>query len=277
MTRGLNLKPFVEELTLGTLYGVFVDDSGSPGWQPKSTDPTQPYPIGDSWVAVIVRPSHMPAVFKDLNTAMEDARQRFQIKEFHASELYSGKGTFRAADVETRFSLFRSLVSILHSHELPVIVQTLDPSSNLMEIGKERGERRLRHCWDLRKPKDMAFVTLLWRIEQYLSEENKKSPTVAARVFVDEGYYKGGAAMSGFPAFTEESIYFADSVLVPPLQLADFVAFTVNRHQLLTSKDTFDPIDVLFLSITSIFAPNLLNVELKPIDIKPSGGTNPLR
>jgi len=273
-----NLQPFLDELLLGSMYGVFIDDSASPGWQPTSTDASNPYPIGDSWVAVILPPSHMTSVYRTLRSVLKVLKKYYKAREFHCSEIYSGRGVFKHIDLEERFLLLTVLAEIIRDHKLPIVVRTLDPSSKLLEIGHSRSAR-LGGIWDLRKPKDMGFIALLRQVEEYLRAESAKNSldTVLARVFIDEGYLKSGFAMAGFPAFAEESIYFADSTLAEPLQLADFAAFTINRHQLLMTKDVLSPTDVLFLRISSMIVPFLRNVELKPVRMGAQGGPNPVR
>lgn len=62
-------------------------------------------------------------------------------------------------------------------------------------------------------------------------------------------------------------VSFADSKAVPPLQLADFAAFSMNRMQLLRVKKSLSALDKQMLAILSPLAPCFQNIELVHIDL----------
>jgi hypothetical protein len=90
-----------------------------------------------------------------------------------------------------------------------------------------------------------------------------------ARVFVDEGFQRSGAAIVVEPlrkVFADGLICFGRSDSILPLQLADFAAFCLNRTQLLVGRSQLKELDESFLKIITPIAWNYQNIPKEYLD-----------
>jgi hypothetical protein len=102
------------------------------------------------------------------------------------------------------------------------------------------------------------LIRVKWHLEQQYPVEKR-----LARVFVDEGFKKNGAAIviePLEPVFANGLVCFARSDSIVPLQLADFAAFCLNRSQLLLGRSDLSDLDESFLRIIQPLAWNYQNI-----------------
>ncbi len=255
---------FLDELARGTQYGVFIDDTGSPGLDTGHLDL---HPERASWVAVIVPPVQMPEVLRQFPGALEELEKLTGAKEFHFAEIYAGRREYRNVDPGIRLAFFRLMAKLFAVYGFPVIVQTFDPKT--LAIFRDRAPSPdLVAGFDFRKPKDAALFLLLVRVKSYLEQQQ---PRRVARVFIDEGYKKNGKAIQ-LPSFAEVFadglLCFAKSSAIHPIQLADFAAFSMNRTQLLIGRAELSEIDRSLLEILSPIAVNFINIEKNTLSLE---------
>jgi len=262
---------FLEELAKGRSYGIFVDDSGSPGLQ---STPANIHPKRKTWVAVVVPPEVMPEVLEQIPGALDELRRSTGGTEFHFGDVYAGRGAFRDVDLQLRLGIFEFMAHIFSLYQFPVVVQTFDPVT-LADI-RSRSCGRLPERlppFDLTKPEDTALFFLLIRLKWYM-QSTPTYPTVKARVFIDEGYKKDGIAIQ-IPTFEPEFagglICFATSASILPIQLADFAAFVLNRSQLIGGKPKRSALDNRLLEILSPIAWNYQNIEKRVVSLAAEG------
>lgn len=259
---------FLSELRQGTRYGVFIDDTGSPGLSPAS----HLHPERKSWVAVVMPPTHSAEVMDQMPGAIEEIRVATGAKEFHFTDIYNRRKKFENVDLQTRLALFRFMAFIFSKYKFPVIVQTFDPN-NVADLHSRAALPKRIGPFNLTKAGDLALFFLLIRVKWFLQKENV-SKDVSARVFVDEGFQKNGAAIK-IPMFrdffADELVCFARSDVIFPLQLADFAAFCLNRTQLIIAKPEVSDLDREMLSILSPIAWNYVNLPTVPFDGFESG------
>lgn len=255
---------FINELASGNLYGVFIDDTGSPG---LSSTPTHLHPGRKSWVGIIVPPHQMKEVMEQFVSALDELQKLTGAKEFHFADIYSGKKEFdkKRVDLQVRLALFRFMAYVFTVYEFPVFVQTFDPDT-LNDIRVRGGFPDNVVHFNMNKHEDAALLFLLIRIKWYLAQNGEKT---LARVFVDEGYKKHGVALympTWKSVFSDGLICFARSSAVHPIQLADFAAFCLNRGQLLFGKNVLSQLDKELLQIISPIAWNYQNIEKRIVD-----------
>ncbi|MGF3573530.1 MAG: DUF3800 domain-containing protein [Candidatus Bathyarchaeia archaeon] len=257
---------FLEELASGSKYGVFIDDTGSPGLQ--STPPNL-HPERKSWIGVVVHPDQMPEVLEQFPEALEELRHQIGAKEFHFADIYAGKGDFEGVDLQVRLRLFEFMAHIFRVYQFPIFVQTFDPNT-LENIRSKRDLPKKIGIFDLTKQEDAALLFSLIRIKWYI-EKHRTDARIVARVFVDEGCKRHGIAIpihAWKPVFADGLICFARSSSIPPIQLADFAAFALNRTQLLLGKEKLSPLDKRLLEILSSIAWNYQNIPKRIIKFK---------
>jgi hypothetical protein len=158
------------------------------------------------------------------------------------------------------------MAHIFSAYNFPILIQTLDPKSLANLRLRSPFPERLGP-FNLRKAEDTALLLLILRVKWYL-EENYIQKERRARLFVDEGFQRNGAAIrlpSLQEIFCDGLICFAQSNLILPIQLADFAAFCLNRTQLLVGRPTLNDLDRLFLQIIQPIAWNVQNVPVLPL------------
>lgn len=264
-------KDYLYELAAGRAYGIFIDDTGSPG---LTDTPPNYLPGRKSWVAVIVPPHHMPEVLEQFDRALHALKELTGATEFHFTDIYSGRKEFKNVDLQIRLKLFEFMAFIFSRYQFPIIVQTFD-SETLADIRRRMAGQlpdRIPY-FDFTREEDTALFFLLTRIKWFM-EKTPRFPDVKARVFVDEGYKKNGVGIK-IPTFEtvfcEGLVCFAKSSDIVQIQLADFAAFALNRSQLIGGYDKRNSLDLKFLQILSQADFNFLNIEKKRVLLKQDG------
>lgn len=262
---------YVDELARGDVYGIFIDDTGSPGIQDA---PENFHPERKTWVAVIIPPKQIAEVMQQMPAALDELRQSVGADEFHFTEIYSGKKQFKNVDLQVRLGLFGFVAHIFSIYEFPIVVQTFDPET-LADV-RSRSNGQLPDSippFDFNDCGDLALFFLLMRLKWYM-QETRTFGKVKARVFIDEGFKKNGIAIripTFEDAFADGQICFANSSNIYPIQLADFAAFSLNRVQLLGGKQQRNSLDTELLKILSPVAFNYLNIEHKEVSADQQG------
>lgn len=257
--RNQSYQDFVNEQIRGEVHGVFIDDTGSPGLANRAEGL---HPELKSWVAVVIPRTQLPEIWRQFPAALNELRSVLGGKEFHFADIYMGRREFKEVERDVRMSLFRFMAHLFVAYRLPVIVQTLDPSSlsewrELLSLPDDLG------LFDFSNHEHLALFMLLVRVKLYLKQTFPEQDR-RARVFVDEGFKKDGRGIVIEPLQPEVAdglVCFARSESVLPIQLADFAAFCLNRVQLLVFKPRLSWRDREFLELTSTFATNYQNLE----------------
>lgn len=244
------------ELRSGHHYGVFIDDTGSPGLMTPGLHPQR-----KSWVAVLVPPHQTAEVMDQLPNALSCLEELgLQDPEFHFTDIWSGKGEFAKLDLQQRLGIFRLMAHIFATYRFDVLVQTFDPE-NAADV-------RSRAEWPdsfgplkLSNYEDLALIFALLRVRAHL--KSLKGGGATACVVVDEGRLPSGKAivLPGLaPTFVAGAVLFASSRLVHPIQLADFAAFVMNRWQLLRVKDNLTELDKTLLEVLAPIVERFVNL-----------------
>lgn len=259
----------MEELATGDYYGVFIDDTGSPGLEdtPKTLHSER-----KTWVAVVVRPEQMRDVVANFPPVLMQIYATFNATEFHFADIFGGKEAFKGIDLDTRLRLFGFMAQIFNNYKFPILTETLDPPTVMTIRSRYRSIPSNFGFLDFTSPTDLALFLLFLRVSKFVKED-ASSRNRQAYVFVDEGRLLHGKAIvtPWEPVFARQRIYFANSEAVYPLQLADFAAFSINRTQILVGRARMRPADAKLLEILSSVAFNYQNLvklhgELSPDD-----------
>ena len=255
-------------MSRGDVNGVFIDDTGSPGLATKSANL---HPERKSWIAVLVPRAHLPDVMRQFPGALKELERLTGATEFHFSDLYQGRKQFAGVELEIRLRVIEFMAWVFETYKLPAIVQTLDPVT--LAEWKSLPGMTLPDSYgpfDFSKPEDAALFFLLSRVRQHIEKNRGPFPGLS-RLFVDEGYKKNGVGICAEldvwkPVFADCLINFAKSSVIHPLQLADFAAFVLNRHQLLLNKSKLSDLDKELLAITSGMVSNFVNIERRAMN-----------
>jgi hypothetical protein len=93
----------------GSVAGVFIDDTGSPGY--KST-PEHLHPERKTWVGVVIPAAQMADVARELPGAVSELSRQTGATEFHFADIYGGRRQFKGVALQTRIALFEFMGSI---------------------------------------------------------------------------------------------------------------------------------------------------------------------
>lgn len=249
------------ELRSGRHYGVFMDDTGSPGLTTPGLHSGR-----RSWVAVLVPPHQIVEVMDQFPQALTFLRELgLDDPEFHFTDIWAGKAEFARLDLPQRLAIFNFMVEIFATYDFRILVQTFDPDNakdlwHRAEWPKNFGPLKFDDH------KDLALIFALLRVRMHL--QSLPGGTATACVVVDEGRLASGKAivLPGLaPTFHAGAVLFANSRLVLPIQLADFAAFVMNRTQLLRVKDKLTDLDKSFLEIVSPISRSFVNIDVASI------------
>lgn len=249
---------FADELRSGRHYGVFIDDTGSPGLETPGLHSKR-----KSWVAVLVPPSRAAEVMDQLPNALSCLKEvGVRNPEFHFTDIWAGKGEYAKLDLQARLGIFQFMAYIFASYRFPVLVQTFDPD-NATDV--QRQADWPSHFGPLRVSdhEDLALIFLLLRVRQYLKSPECGNATGC--VVVDEGRLANGRSfvLPGLaPTFCAGAVLFASSRSVHSIQLADFAAFVLNRWQLLRVKEKLSDLDKTLLQILTPVAESFTNIDV---------------
>lgn len=256
---------FLDNLRSGLFYGVFIDDSGSPGLQ---TGTLSLHPERKTWVGVVIDPRLMPEVLVQLPQALQGLEELTGATEFHFADVYAGRGAFAEVSFKRRLAIFQFMAYIFDTYRFPIVVQTFDPDT--LESIHLRGRFPARiGSFDMTKPNDAALLFLLLRVKWYV--ENNRTDLELARVFVDEGYKRDGTALAvpqWESVLADGLVCFASSRSILPIQLADFAAFSLNREQLLLHRHKLTMRDVELLGTLEPVAHNYMNIDTPTLALR---------
>lgn len=250
------------ELRSGRHYGVFIDDTGSPGLKTPGL-----HSLRKSWVAVLVPPHQCAEVMDQIPGALTFFRDLgLRDPEFHFTDIWAGKGEFGKLDLQQRLGVFGFMAHIFATYGFKVLVQTFDPD-NAVEVRNRREWPESLGPLKVNHHEDLALIFALMRVRMHLKSLHGGKAT--ACVVIDEGRLSNGRSiiLPGLaPTFVGGAVLFASSRLVHPIQLADFAAFVMNRWQLLRVKERLSDLDKTFLEIMSPIGENFINLASRPVD-----------
>jgi len=267
----LKYQDFLDELTCGKAYGIFIDDTGSPGLVDL---PPNYLPKRKSWVAVVVPPHQMNEILEQFPKALRKLQEATGATEFHFADISAGRKEFKKVDLEFRMQLFEFMAFIFSQYQFPIIVQTFD-SETLAHMRAQLGDEMPVHIphFDLTREEDTALLFLLIRLKWFM-EKLPEYPRFKARIFIDEGHKKNGIAIKIPPfenVFEDGLVCFCQSSSILPIQLADFAAFALNRVQIIGGRDKRNSLDQRLLQILSQIAFNYVNIEQIIIPLEQEG------
>lgn len=250
-----------DELRSGRHYGVFIDDTGSPGLNTKGLHSER-----KSWVAVLISPDQMPEVMDQLPKSLTVLSELGLKKpEFHFTDIWAGKGEFGSLNLQQRLGIFKFMTYIFDTYKFKILVQTFDPENSSDILRRAEWPKALGPL-KFNRHEDLALIFALLRVRLHLKDFVGEQ--ASACVVVDEGRFGSGynLVIPGLaPIFAFDSILFASSRDAQPLQLADFAAFVMNRWQLLRVKNKLTDLDKTFLEIVEPLGSLFLNLDKRSV------------
>lgn len=181
--------------------------------------------------------------------------------EFHFTEIFNRRGPWSKINDDTNIKILEAFSELYYQNQWKVHVQTIDKRT-LSDHGIKAILAKFDSL-DLSDSASFSLCFLLYKIKSIYSAEN-----IPLVLHVDEGIGNackefGNIIFRDWP--NDYKGYFESSREEPLLQLADFMAFSINRMTYLSIKDARTPFDLKVLRILgsmSINSPDLIRVEL---------------
>ncbi len=181
-------------------------------------------------------------------------------KEFHFVEIYNRKNPWDKLPDKANLAIFDFFAKIYTEYKWKVFIQTID-NRTLRDHGIEKIEGTIKQ-FNLEKPSDLSLFWLLIKIKNFYSNTSED-----LTVFIDEGLGKPNTTVGDEIFHDYSNKYqgvFQSSHQEPLLQLADFIAFVVNRSTHLYMKENRTDLDNRFLQLfngMNINSDDLLKVD----------------
>jgi len=168
-------------------------------------------------------------------------------KEFHFVDIYNGFGNWKPFKEDKRnLRLIEAFGNIYSSYRWPVMVQTIDDRT-LRDHGIQ-GFEGVFDGLDMSDRQDLSLLLLCLKIKNRLSDV-----VAPLTVIVDEGKKKRNTAFGNF-LFRDRQNYqgsYQASSEEPLLQIADLLAFCINRMTHLSIKDARTETDLEFMGLVN--------------------------
>ncbi|MEW9299454.1 DUF3800 domain-containing protein [Acetobacter oryzifermentans] len=180
--------------------------------------------------------------------------------EFHFVDIYNRNKEWRNAPGELNLKIFEFFAKIYRMHRWPVQVQTVDD--------RTLADHAIRFDLsvdgiDLRERDGQALFFLLTKVKHRMP-----GPPEPLTLRIDAGRAKPGKPIANTLFREWGDLYdgqYAESHLEPLIQIADFLAFSINRVTHLGLKAQRTEIDIWFLQLIAsmdIFSDDLMQASL---------------
>lgn len=220
-------------------------------------------------VAVVFNDSEVNHIRKQINDLLEEVSNDIGkvVKEFHFVDIYNQNGVWSGLSDEYNLDIIECFATIYKKYKWPVHIQSIDEHTfkehGIVEIqGKLDG-------LDLYTKEGQSLLFLLLKIKRtYISNP---SPLT---IYMDEGKHKPGVVFAknifhDWPC-KYDGIY-ASSDSEPLLQIADFLAYSINRVKNLSLKAERSEMDLWFMELIAEMGINNtkdISMTLLPEDFK---------
>jgi hypothetical protein len=186
---------------------------------------------------------------EQISNCLEWIKSEFSIEpeEFHFVEIYNRKSPWDKLPDGKNLDIFEFFASIYTQYNWKVFIQTID-NRTLKDHGIEKIKSKINQ-FNLEKPSDLSLLWLLIKIKSFYSNTAED-----LNIVIDEGLGKPNSSVGTEIFHDYPNKYngeFQCSHKEPLLQLADFLAFTVNRSTHLYMKKNRTEIDDWFLMMFS--------------------------
>ncbi len=223
---------------------IAIDDTYGPEIQTQSR-----YVSGErrTHVAVIFNDEDVQDFREQIHSCLEEIGRQIpnQVTEFHFVDIYNRNQPWDGLPEGVNLKIFEFFAYIYSRYHWPVIVQTID-SRTLRDHGIKNLVGKIEGL-DLSNSADLSLLWLLIKIKM----RYKQSPA-PIHLLLDEGRKKPGAQFGSmiFHDWPQTFIgSYASSATEPLLQIADFIAFCINRSTHLSMKAKRTDIDNWFLRL----------------------------
>lgn len=238
---------------------IAIDDTYS-----DPTSPSSKYVTSNrrTHVAVIFSNEEAQDVREQLPNCLDEINKQFKlnVSEFHFKDIINKKGEWKKLPKQMKLAIIGFFATIYRHHRWGVIIQTVDERT-LPDLGP-LVDILSHDVPENKKNSELSIALLLLKIRRKVKEIPEH-----LTIIMDEGIKQPGEPF-GYEYFQDRSGnyhgYYGSSKTEPLLQIADFMAYCINRTTYLAMKPNRSDDDNIFLEIIS-------SMNINSTDIKKSG------
>jgi hypothetical protein len=238
----------------GDFYSIYIDDSGS-GRREEAV----------RLVAVVFAPEFAPLVPVTMARLLAALSVSTGAREFHFTDVFQGKGEFSGVSIQQRLDIFRTFAEAVAALQPSIFVQSIDDAT-LKAVLSTVNMPSLPVPLTPQTPQGFAMIGLLIRASEHI--RRTRSGAQLAVALCDHGILKSGTGVH-LPFWPDviykNTIYFIDSTIEVGIQIADFAAFLLNRHQQILQRGTPTDFEKSFLNATVSVLTFFRNVEAQTV------------
>lgn len=240
---------------------IAIDDTYGPTKPTKSK-----YVTGNrrTNVGVVFPDKDVDYIREQIITCLAYIKSEFSVnpKEFHFVEIYNRKSPWDKLPDKANLAIFGFFAEIYTKYKWKVFIQTFD-NRTFRDHDIEKIQGKVNQ-FNLEEPSDISLFWLLIKIKKFYSNTSEN-----LNIFIDEGLGKpdtivGHEVFHDYP--NKYQGIFQSSHQEPLLQLADFIAFVVNRSTHLYMKENRTDLDNWFLELFNSMNINSDDLTKKSID-----------
>ena len=228
-------------------YIVYIDDTGTPSSQSKSTyDPGN----WNSHVAVFIERSKVEELSIQILALFEKYKFLNDFEEFHFVQILSGKDGWRNVEITKRLEIFEDFVALYQQYKFPILIQSFTSDDIIRNKMEDLTKIKIQH-FDLSSLSDLTLFFLLFRIKDFVLESQFELPS-EIKVDTGKGKHSGRNIVPILSGITKNSeIEFVDSKKDVLMQFADFISFCLNRMRWIIMAENKGTLDIRLIQIIS--------------------------
>jgi len=218
-------------------------------------------------VAVMFEDSEVTYIREQVRDCLHEIELLTNVKasEFHFVDIYNKKGVWSGLPGDSNLRIFSFFADIYKRHRWPVFVQTVDDRT-MLDHPLSTIQSRIDGL-DTSIREDLSLLMLLFKVKSRFKE---KVPVPSIHLVLDEGRRKPGASF-GHNIFYDWPQSFSGKYAAssddPLLQIADFVAYCINRSTHLALKATRSSTDVSFLNMVATMEINSEDLKVAKLSL----------
>lgn len=215
-------------------------------------------------VAIVFQDYEIESIRKNIKNCLSYIQKELHVNanEFHFTEIYNRRGPWKNIGDSKNIRILTAFAEIYCQYKWPVHIQTIDD-----RILSDHGIKNIIakiDSLDLSDRSQLSLAFLLMKVKKIYFPTNE-----SLTLFVDEGIGKPGQKFGEMwfrdwpKSFT---CNFESTISEPLLQLADFLAFSINRITYLLTKENRTDFDLEILNLLSsmdINCPDLVKTKIQ--------------
>lgn len=182
---------------------------------------------------IIIHEANMPALEHCMNGLTKLLEGSYETKEFHFSDMFNKKENFSNLSDEEFLDIVETMVDLVDELSCDIVVQSINDFTytDHPQLASKLKEKYLQPMQTHQDDKSNCLILSVLRAKRFIEQELNGE---LYYVICDQGVRKPNnvlAMPSNNPNEPPINIHFKSSTNYPPLQLADFIAWSLSRQK----------------------------------------------